>query len=250
MYFVFADKIHAGFVLQTNANNPVAIVFCIKAHKAFVTPGLYSVVQGNLAWGTHCLISSMHHVFPFWKTGWSLRVWVIPLPCSLLGVFHWCPGELPPAPGHRHQLMALEGDASLVLSLAALLQDLALLKSIKVKNTRLLLGSGLGHSCWSLKTRECFATGFLGNKNWVSLAGVIDRGPFVLQGLLLEPALAAGGAGSSAAAGGTHWTRCCPVEPGRAVILSPSSGAAFRGRSRSHWGIMCPGGKGFPNSYQ
>lgn len=100
--------------------------------------------------------------------------------------------------------MALEGGLSPVLSLVALLQDLSLLKSIKVKKTRLLLGSELGHSCWSLKKRECFATDFLGDKNRVSLTGVIDRGPIALRGLLLEPALAAGGAGSSAAAGRTH----------------------------------------------
>ena len=74
-----------------------------------------------------------------------------------------------------------------MFTLTALLQDLSLLKSIRVKKTRLLLGSELRHSCWSLKTTECFATEFLGRKNRVSLTEVIDRGFFALQGLSLEP---------------------------------------------------------------
>lgn len=156
------------------------------ARLAFITPGLYNADQGNQTWGTHCLISSMYFIFPFQKTGWNLRVQVIPLPSSLLGICHWCPGELPPAPGHPHQLIAVEGGLFPVLTLTALLQDLSLLKSIRVKKTRFLMGSEVGHSCWSLKTTEYFATEFLGNKNQVSLTEVVDRGPFALQGLSLE----------------------------------------------------------------
>lgn len=158
-------------------------MFCTKAREVcFVTPGLYNAVQGNQAWGTHCLISSKYFIFLFWKTGWNLRVWVIPFPSSLLGICRWCPGELPPAPGHPHQVIAVEWGLFPMLTLAALLQVLSLLKSIRVKKTRLLLGSELGHSCWSLKTTKCFATGFLGNGNRVSLTEVIHWVPFALQG--------------------------------------------------------------------
>lgn len=86
-YFAFADKIHASFVLQTYANSPIAIVFCMKACRlAFVTPGLYSAAQRNQAWFPHCVLYSH-----FRKQAEILRVWVIPPPCSLLENGHWCP---------------------------------------------------------------------------------------------------------------------------------------------------------------
>lgn len=127
---------------------------------AFVTPALYNAIRGNQTSGTHCFISSMYFIFPLWKTGWDLKVWVIPLP-SLLGTCCWCPGELPPAPGYPHQLIVVEGFPHCFPHLhwtSAL--RFVLLKSNRVKKTRLLLGSELRHSCWSLKTAECFPLTF------------------------------------------------------------------------------------------
>jgi len=117
--------------------------------------------------------------------------------------------------GHPRQPTAVEGGLFPMLTLIALLQSLSLLKSIRVKKTRLLWGSELRHSCWSPKTTECFATEFLGKKSRVSLTESIDGGPIALWVLSLElpraassqhplvPALcsdplAAGGVGGSA----------------------------------------------------
>lgn len=150
---------------------------------AFITPALYNAIQGNQTSGTHCFISSMYFIFPFWKTSWDLKVWVIPLP-SLLRMCRWCPGELPPAAGYPHQLIVVEGFPCYFSCLhwASTLRVI-LLKSNRVKKTGLLLGSELRHSCWSLKTAECSATDFLGEKNQVSLTKVTGRGLFSPQGL-------------------------------------------------------------------
>lgn len=151
---------------------------------AFITPALYNAIQGKQTSGTHCFISWMYFIFPFWKTSWDLKVWVIPLP-SLLGMCHWWPGELPPAPGYPHQLIVIEGFPCCFPCLHwTSARRFILLKSTSVKEkTRLLLGSELRHSCWSLKTAECFATDFLGEKNQVSLIEVTGRGLFSPQGL-------------------------------------------------------------------
>lgn len=95
----------------------------------------------------------------------------------------WCPGELPPAPGYPHQLIVAEGFPCFPHLHWTSALRLILSKSNRVKKTRLLLGSELRHSCWSLKTAECFASDFLGEMNQVSLTEVTDRGPSAPQGL-------------------------------------------------------------------
>lgn len=221
---------------------------------AFVTSALYNAIQGNQTSGTRCFISSMYFIFPFWKTGWDLKVWVIPLP-SLLGICCWCLGELPPAPGYPHQVIVVEGFPHCFprLHWTSALRFI-LLKSNRVKKTRLLLGSELRHSCWSLKTAECFATDVLGGKNPVSLTEVTDRGPFAPQGLSQPCTQTLWLQGLRAALPGCcedilEQIGGCPLGLEKTAVLFPSSGSACRVRSCSHHGLICSGGKRFPNSY-
>lgn len=119
----------------------------------------------------------------FGKQAETLTFRVIPLP-SLLGMWFWCPRELPPSPGYPHQLIVVEGFPCCFpcLHWTSALKIYPFEKQQRKKD-KTSLGIRAQHSCWSFKTAECFTTDFLGEKNQVSLTEVTDRGPFSPQGL-------------------------------------------------------------------